>query len=409
MADYIELPLTADATALSDLGKDYLSANIDGWTPRPGNVESILLEANGQIAAEIVDQVAQVPPIIFAYFGDWLLGISIHDAQPATASVDFTFNAGAVVTVPAGSLISAPNPDGDSYAFQTDADVRSDTTPYTTTVTALEAGSAANGCQGACELIDMIADVASVTMSVVAANGEDLEEADDYLDRLSDALTILAPRPILPADFATMARQIEGVGRALAIDLYQPGTNDNITAGQPGGPLTVEGTPVNSGAGLSNVARCVTLGITADAGQPPTQALMHNVWTVVDAAREVNFLAYVIAPRYSVVDVTATVVRFPGYTDAEVQAAAVEMLTQWLDPAGWGSDTQGEEATWTLQKYARLYEAVDWLNRAGGVNYVTAVTLGLGGGAQSAVDVALPGTIPLPLVGALVVNVTPPS
>jgi hypothetical protein len=63
MAEYVELPLTADATALSDIGKDYLAEEIPDWNPRPGNVESILLESTGQIGAEVVDQAAQVPPV----------------------------------------------------------------------------------------------------------------------------------------------------------------------------------------------------------------------------------------------------------------------------------------------------------------------------------------------------------
>jgi hypothetical protein len=115
-------------------------------------------------------------------------------------------------------------------------------------------------------MLDVIDGVETVTMAAAATGGTDEEEADDYLDRLADALSILAPRPILPQDFATLARQIPGVGRAVALDLYQPGTNDNIAAGQPGGPLTVEGTPVNAGAGITPVAKCVTVAITAEGG-----------------------------------------------------------------------------------------------------------------------------------------------
>ena len=406
MADYIELPLVADATALSDLGKDYLSDNIDGWTARPGNVESILLEADGQIGAEVVDQVAQIPPVIFAYYGEWLLGIGLREATPATSSVAMTFDAGAVSTAPEGTLIAAPNPDGESYVFQTDAEVRSDAASRVTTVTALEAGANANGCQGTCEAIDTIDGLASVSMTAVASGGTDEENADDYLDRLSDALTILAPRPILPQDFATMARQVPGVGRALAIDGYQPGTNDNY-AGPP--PLTVEGTPVLAGAGASNVERCVTTAILAEGGALPTQTLMHSTWLVLDGAREVNFLAYVIPPSMNTIDVQATVIRFPGYLDSEVQAAAEDMMRTWLDPETWGSETVGEESGWSRQTVARLYEAVDFLNRAGGVSYVASVQLRKAGGSFAAADVALTGVAPLATYGQILITVQAPS
>jgi hypothetical protein len=409
MAEYLELPLTADATALSDIGKDYLAEEISEWNPRPGNVETILIESTGQIGAEVVDQAAQVPPVIFAYFGSWLLGIGLQEATPAVGTVAIAFAAGVATAVPEGSLLAAPNPDGESYVFQTDNEVRSDAATKTTTVTALEVGAAANGCLGVCELIDVIDGVASVTMTLAAGAGADEEDADAYLDRLADALTILAPRPILPQDHATMARQIEGVGRALAIDLYKPGTNDNIAAGQPGGPLTVEGVPLNAGAGTTNVPRCVSVAITAENGQPPSQALMHSVWLTLDGAREVNFLEYVVPPTYTTIEVQATVVAYPGYVLAEVQAAAVEMMQVWLDPSGWGAEEVGEEQGWSRQTSARLYEAVDYLNRADGVQYVSTVQLRKAGGAFAASDVALTGIAPLPFAGAITITVQAPA
>lgn len=409
MAEYLELPLTADATALSDVGKDYLAEEIPDWNPRPGNVESILIESTGQIGAEVVDQAAQVPPIIFAYFGSWLLGIGLQEATPATGTVAIAFAVGVATAVPEGSLLAAPNPDGESYVFQTDNEVRSDATDKTTTVTALEVGAAANGCVGPCELIDVIDGVTSATMVAAAGAGADEEDADAYLDRLADALTILAPRPILPQDHATMARQIEGVGRALAIDLYQPGTNDNIAAGQPGGPLNVEGTPVNAGAGKTTVPRCVSVAITAEDGQPPSQSLMHSVWLTLDGAREVNFLEYVVPPSYTTIEVQATVVAYPGYVLAEVQAAAVEMMQTWLDPSGWGAEEVGEEQGWSRQTSARLYEAVDYLNRADGVQYVATVQIRKAGGSFAASDVALTGIAPLPLAGAITITVQAPT
>jgi hypothetical protein len=334
--------------------------------------------------------VSQVPPVVFAYYGDWLLGITLHEATPSHSSVTFTFEPGSTVTVPEGTLLAAPNPDGESYVFQTDADVRSDATPPArTTVTALEGGANTNGSVGDCELIDSIADVDSAVMTAVAQGGADEETGDEYLDRLAEALTILAPRPILPKDFATMARQVPGVGRALAIDLYQPSTAEG-GYGQP-----------RDGASHTDVPRCVTVAITGTDGTPPADAIMQAVWTVLDGAREVNFLEYVIPPTYATIDVRSTVVAYPGYLLAEVRAAAEEMIRTWLDPNVWGSETVGEQSGWARQTKARVYEAVDYLNRAGGVNYVESVQLRLSGGAWSSADIPLNGTAPLPSAGDL--------
>src|SRR3954447_16740312 len=153
MADYIELPLTADATALGDTGKEYLQDQIEGWEPRPGNAETVLIEASGQMGAEVVDQAALVPPVIFAYYGQWLLGITLREATPATGSVQFTYSA--PTTIPAGSLLAVPNADGNSYVFQTDTDLDS-TAGNAVTVTALEPGADANGSVGVGEMLDVI-------------------------------------------------------------------------------------------------------------------------------------------------------------------------------------------------------------------------------------------------------------
>jgi uncharacterized phage protein gp47/JayE len=64
----------------------------------------------------------------------------------------------------------------------------------------------------------------TVTLDAPTAGGVDAESDADYLDRLHELLTLLAPRPILPNDFAVLARTVAGVGRATAIDLYNPTT-----------------------------------------------------------------------------------------------------------------------------------------------------------------------------------------
>ena len=396
--DYIELPLTADATALSDIGKEYLAEEIDGWEARPGNVESVLLEADGQIAAEVIDQAASVPPVIFAYFGQWLLGITLYEATPATATVSISFDVGALTTVPAGSLFAVPNPDGESYVFATDEDLRSDAADKTVTATALEAGAEANGCSGVGEWLDVTDGVTGVTMTTVAGGGADEEEADAYLDRLAEALTILAPRPILPQDHATMARQVPGVGRAVAIDLYQP---SNTEGGY--------GTP-RDGASHTPVERCVTTAITGPDGAAPSDALMLQTFNVLDAAREVNFLVYVIPPTYVSIDVRATVVAYPGYVLSEVEDAAAAMMSSWLDPSSWGSEAIGEVESWARDTKARIYEAVDFLNRADGVHYVVSVEIKkTADSVWSNADIALDGTAPLPMLGTADITANPSS
>lgn len=400
MADYVELALVDDPDALLEVGVDYMEGAIDGFVARPGNVETVLLEAQSQIAAEVVQQAELVSPLVFAYAGESLFGIPPRAAVPATATATVTFAADTPASmVPAQALLSVPHPSGVAMLFTFDADVVAPELggDVLVGVTALDAGADANGAFGNAQLVDVVDGVASVYVST-AGGGVDSESSDEYLDRLSDALTLLAPRPILPNDFAVMARQVAGIERSMAIDLYQPGTDDNTSAAE-GGPLNVEGTPVNAGAGISPVERCVTTVVTGPEGMPPTQANMHAAWQLLDGRREVNFLAYVIAATYTTIDVQAVLHKYPGYLDDDVVAAAQAMLTKWLSPATFGASTAGD--VWALDSYARIYEAVDYLNRADGVHYVVSVQLRVAGGAWSSVDVALPGVAALPLPGDL--------
>jgi hypothetical protein len=400
MADYVELPLIDDPDALLEVGVEYAENAMPGLQLRPGNPETVLLEANSQIAAEVVQQAAQVPPVAFAYAGQSLFGIPIFDAVPAAATATITFAADVAATmIAAESMLAVPHPSGEGVVFTLDDDVVAPAGggAVNVGVSALEAGSAANGAFGDSELVDVIDGVDSVYVSE-ASGGVDEESDDEYLDRLASALTLLAPRPILPNDFAVMAQQVPGVGRATAIDLYQPGTNDG-----PPGPI---GAPLAGAAGASNVPRCVTVAITDELGHAPTVVLMQAVWDALNARREVNFLEYVISPKYQAIDVQATVKAYPGRTLADVQAACVAMMQTWLDPNTYGTPTTtGSSSEWVADNTIRYTELIDWLNRADGVNYVVAAQLRKAGGVFGTADVAITGVAALPTVGSIAITV----
>ena len=393
----IELELIADPDAMAAAAIQYLEATIPGFEVRPGNVEHVLLHANAQIGAEIVEQAAQIDPLIFSYLGEDLLGIPAREATTAsaTATVTWVADVGAAKLYPAASLLSVPSPGGEPVAFQTNVDLAAppEGGVQEVAITALEEGESGNGCFGQAEPIDVVDGVERVDVLTPSAGGTEDETSDDYLARLSAALTILAPRPILPADFATLARQVAGVERATALDLYQPAT----AAGGYGTPRTA--------SAQTNVPRCVTVAITAADGAAPSDALMQAVFNRLDTSREVNFLTYVVPPAYTTIDVTATVTAYPGYLPADVEAAAEAQLAAWLDPGSWGSPPGQTTDEWIFDPTVRLYEAVEHLNRAAGVHYVNAVQIRKAGGSFGTADVPLDQPVGLPRAGALAVTV----
>jgi Baseplate J-like protein len=397
----IQLELIADPDALAETGIRFLEDSIAGFEGRPGNVEVVLLYANAQIGAEIVEQASEIDPLIFSYFGEDLLGIAAHEATEATGSLTVTWAADVVAATlyPAGSMVAVPGPTGDAISFQTNVDLEAPAGggDQTVAITALEAGEAGNGAYGDAEPIDIVDGVELLNVAVATAGGTEDETTDDYLARLAEALTILAPRPILPDDFATLARQVPGVGRATAIDLYQPSAaQGGYGQPRPNGPAT-------------DVPRCTTVVITAEDGAAPTDALMQEVYNLLDSSREVNFLVYVIPPGYDAIDVRATVRAYPGYMPDDVKASAELELANWLDPAAWGTPPGGFGGEWIFDNAVRLYEAVDVLNAGAGVHYVETVEIRKAGGTFGTADIPLQTPVGLPTPGTLEVTVTVPE
>jgi hypothetical protein len=402
VADYIELELVDDVDTLAQIAFDYLTDNIDGYESRPGNIETILIEAIGQIAGEVVSQMEEIPPVLFAYLGGSLLGLPIQEATAATGSAVIVFTADAPpLTLAEGWQLGLSNPDGDVLLFETVADVTS--TPggsATVGIVAADAGEIGNGAFGTGDPVEVVQGVASVTVAVATAGGTDDEDEDAYLDRLADQTTILAPRPILPSDHATMARSVAGIERAVALDLFIPAST---TPGLVGDTAAPEVTTSNQ----SNIPRATTVAVIADGGVAPSTAQKTAVYTLLNANREVNFLNFVVGPTFSVVDVSMTVKAYPNTTAAAAAAAAQGALIDWLST--W-SQQQNESSTdsWIFDNTVRIYEAIEHANRGGGVFYVVngTVQLRIAGGSFQTTDLLLPGIAPMPTPGTITVTGT---
>ena len=407
MAEYVDLELVGDADALANIGITYMEQAINGWTARPASVVTVLLEGNAQIASEVIDQASPVAPAVYSTIGETIYGIPRRPATSAVATATFTFATDTPpVMVDAQTQLMVPNPSGEAQVFLTQDDIVAPEGggQVQVGVIAQEPGAAANGSFGEADLVTDIDGVDTVTVTS-AQGGADEEDIDAYLDRLTSLLTLLSPRPILPGDHATLASQVPGVGRAVAIDLYMPAASED--------PVGDTDAPEYNPAGGTNIPRCTTVAVTAANGAEADTALRQQVYEALDSQREVNFLNYVIAATYTMVDVQATVVCFPGFLPADVAQAAEDMMRTWLDPSMWGlMPGAGETTDWAMDTKARIYEAVDFLNRAGGVFYVESVQLrgypeGSTPGAWQTTDVDLPGAAPLPMPGEITVTALP--
>src|SRR5215471_928903 len=261
---------------------------MSSYIPVPVETEPV------DLAGEAFDYLgAQVPESIFAYYGSSILGLPPYPAVQATAITSWTMVDAAGYTVDAGTVIAVTPPaSADGFAFAVES---SFTVPPGATVAplvecrALQAGAAASGISGAVTVIDQLSFVQGVTLAQPTSGGQDAETIDAYLSRLSALLTLLAPRPILPQDFAVLVqRSIPEIGRATAIDLYDAST------------------------GQSNVPRCVTVVVTDANGEPLPNSVKVAADDLLQSEREVNFLAFVEDPTYGAVDVQFVVTAWPG-------------------------------------------------------------------------------------------------
>jgi hypothetical protein len=244
---FVSVDFVTDSDTLADDAVDYLRAAMPGWEPADGNLEVWILQAVARQVAELTAVAADVPAAIFRQFGTQLVGLAPQAGARATLTSFWTARDNLGYTIPAGTQVAYRVTGDDLIVFEVVGDTI--ITPGATTLSgvalqATDVGTAWNAVPtGPLELVDALSWVESVAASAVSAGGLDAETDDAYLDRLADDLRLLTPRPILPDDFATLARNVTGVYRALAINGYDPGTDEvqqvAITGSPTGGTFTL--------------------------------------------------------------------------------------------------------------------------------------------------------------------------
>lgn len=388
MSSYIDVPVDTDPQDILQEAYDFIQAQVPGWVPADGNLDTWLLMALSSVAAESRDIASAVPTSIFRYFGAYLVGLPPIDDAPATTTTTWTMVDNLGYTVPAGTQVSINKAGDDPVAFVTVADAV--VAPGSTVIAgvqiiAVEPGADASGLGvvgGTVNLEDPLAFVASITQQAATSGGVDAETDDAYLGRLTSQLQLLAPRPILPADFSVFARNIAGVHRATTIDGYNPI------------------------GGTFNNPRMVAVAVIDESGLAVSAGVKAAVAADLQARREVNFVVNVIDPTQNLIDVTYQVKALAGYDLATLVTSINAALSAYLSPATWGVSAV-DPVGWSNLTVVRYLELAQVINGVPGVDYITTtagnydLTVGIHGGALARADVALTGVAPLPLADVL--------
>lgn len=382
MPDYISPPLVTEPDDLSNEAFAQLEAQVEGWLPNPGNLETWVIEAIAQMAGELMDVASAVPVSNFRYFGASLMSLPPKEATSASAVTVWAVQDDLGYTIPQGTLVGIPATGDELLAFAVTEDIviapGATAPPANVILTAQDQGTDANGLTGTPQLIDALDFVTSVLLVDATSGGVDQETDTDYLTRLRGLLRLMAPRPILPEDFATMALQVPGVARATAIDGYNADTEE------------------------TDVARCVTVVVADPEGLPVAPAIQDEVKALLESRREVNFLVFAIDPTYTTVDVSATVKPYPDFDADDVMARTTVAITNYLRPQNFGALPYGETPAWLADDHVRYLEVAEVINRVEGVWYI--VTLQVDGAAD---DIVLDGPGALPEPGSVSVSVDP--
>ena len=369
-----------------------LASNMPGWQAHDGNLDTWLVEAFAEVGAEIRALAADVPASIFTTYGQLVLGIPPQLAVSATGVAAVTAGDDLGYTLDVGATFAIARSGDDLVAFSTLQEATipvGDTTVDNVPFAAVLTGADANGLSGAAQMLDPITWVAAVDVAQATTGGLDAETPDAYLDRLTNLLRMVALRPILPQDFAILALQVPDVGRAVAMNLYDPATDtwDNV--------------------------RTVTVVIAQADGTPCTADTKATVVNQLEALREVNWVVHIIDPVYEPINVTFDVVAFAGQDQITVHDTCVANVTAYLQPAMYRLGAMSpaiaggevvpppdEDDETARRQVIRVNDLIALLDRSLGVDYVVSVTINGDG------DLALGSAYTLPTPGTITGTVT---
>jgi hypothetical protein len=376
-----------DTRAIAERIFDRMAERFPGWIARDGNLETWLIEEFSAVTAEIRQEAITVPEAIYQTYGEEVLGIPATPSAPALADSVWTAIDNLGYRILAGTQLTltrsgdAANP----VAFEVVATVEippGEMSIGGVQIRAIQLGEQGNRLFGEAELIDPLFWVDSVEVPIETANGVDGQTLEEYLESLIALMRIVAIRPILPFDFATLALRVPGVTRAVAMDGYDPGTE---TWGH---------------------ARTITLILMNPEGKQVSQPTRDTVRNTLEQLREVNFIVNVIDAEYETVNVSYTVTAFAEQDPEVVRVLCDAAIRDSLSPAQYRlgltspSIAVGEVipppgvGAVAGRRIIRVNDFIGLLDRQRGVDFVQEVLID-----GSAIDLELPKPFTLPEPG----------
>ena len=379
MGDFINVEIPTEQSELYDQIVAEIQATWPEWEDNPANLETRMFSAFARIAADMAVFASTVSKAVFMEFGRTMVGIPPQPETYAMVNSTWEMKDDAGYTIATGTRVTISKSGDEQFAFEVVEDVVISPGTDTTltggvTLRSVLPGEEANGLGPSSDvaLLDAytyIGDTGSITLDGTTSGGADAETEDEYADRLVEELRLLTPRPIVPEDFAVLARRNPAVARSFAVDGW-----DGVD---------------------TNNERTVGLVLLDESGEDVNAGVKTEVEEDLEALREVNFVVYVGSPTYTPIFVTTTVRAYRDWNPADVDAGVVAAIENYLSPANWA--VQLDEVTWEPQSVVRYGEVWSMIDRVPGVNYIESLYVDDATAPDSSdvVDITLSGTVPL--------------
>jgi len=381
VANFIEFEIETGEEQLLQKFYEGMAAQFPGWEPNPNDLEDWLARIWARMAVETAELAADVPPEIFQRFGEKILQVPPLEATSAIATTTWTFIDTAGYVINACTPVSIKVTGDEYYGFEVVDEVivlPGDATAEDVLIRAIEPGEYAEGASGSVMLIDAIPNVESIELDAPATGGADAEDPEDYLNRLAGETRLLSIRPVLAKDVQILARLIPTIGRALALDLYDPGTDtwDN--------------------------EKTTTIAVAKEDGTTVGSTAKTALETMLASYREQNYNFFVIDPTYTQVKVEFEITVLSGYNQSDVETTVSSAITSYLSPGTFASKNFSDDTgSWTLVTHVYRNELISLIDRVTGVDRVVNVRLAEQAGALGTSDVALDGPASLTTPGTI--------
>lgn len=385
MARYIVLPVARDPVEAIESFDEVVVEQYPQWSASDADPMTVIRDAVAVLYADVGELATRAGEELFRYFGRGLANLPPIDELPASGQVTVTAqDTAGPYLVPEGLEILGRGPLGEQVAFRTLAAVvvPNGSTTAVADVEAAEAGEAGNSVSGAAEFSEFVDYLTDVAFVAPTSGGTDREGDIPYLDRLADELALQSPRPIIPNDFAVLARRF-GAYRATVIDGYNPADD---TTGNPA---------------------MVALAMIDEVGANLSGGELTRISGLLDAMREVGFSVPTFNASHSIITVDFEATAYPGWEPQAVEDAGIEQLQTYLSAARWGArEDTGETREWLNEPVVRHLELAEQLQRVEGLRFVDSLELAIQGNALAAANVTMPGVAPLPTPGTITGAVT---